>query len=123
MRKKRYFLNGKRASKGEFAVGCFLELNNIEYTKEKTFPDLLSENGNPLRFDFYIPEKNLLIEFQGQHHFKPVNKYAKAKRVHETTKMRDEIKRAYCLNNNIALLEINIKDINKVDEILTKYAL
>jgi len=71
-----------------------------------------------LRFDFYLPDYNTLIEFQGIHHYKPINKYRKAKIVHEKTIKHDEIKRSFCNENNIRLLEINYKDKEKISDIL-----
>jgi len=100
----------KVRSYGEHYIQRFLDYNNIYYIKEKTFKDCLSPKNNQLRFDFYLPQHNVLIEFQGPHHYKPVNKGYKAKRVHKTTVLHDEIKREFCRKTRIRLIEINQVD-------------
>ena len=51
-------------SKGEIKIKKFLDNNNIYYEQQKHFKEL-----NQLSFDFYIPNKNILIEYQGEQHF------------------------------------------------------
>ena len=92
-----------KLSKGEKYIGNLLQSMNIEYEIEKTFDDLLYKN--PLRFDFYIPSQNLLIEYDGEHHFLPINHFD-GKRGHELTKKRDKIKDEYAKKHNIRLLRI-----------------
>ena len=50
-------------SYGEFVIEKILKDNNIIYTKEKSFPDLLSPKNYPLRYDFYLINENILIIF------------------------------------------------------------
>ena len=47
------------------------ETNNINYIREKRFKDC--KNIKPLPFDFYLPEKNICIEYDGEHHFKSID--------------------------------------------------
>ncbi len=54
------------------------------------------------------------------HHYKPINKYRRAKIVHEKTVKHDEIKREFCRSNNIELLEIHYKDKDNINEMLSK---
>jgi hypothetical protein len=119
--KKRYYFNNKRVSKGEKQILLYLTKYNINYIKEKSFNNCLSPKGNKLRFDFYLPDYNLLIEFDGQHHYKPVNKYNRAKRVHKQTVINDQIKNQFVLDNNINLLRIPYNFIDSVDNILTEH--
>ena len=42
-----------------------LQKEGIKYEREKTFSDL---RRGLLRYDFFLPEQNLLIELQGQGH-------------------------------------------------------
>jgi hypothetical protein len=76
--------------------------NNIicEYTNEK----LLSPKGYPLRIDFYIPSKNLMIEADGLQHYDENHIWYS-----EYSKECDEIKNQYCLDNNIKLVRIIYK--------------
>jgi very-short-patch-repair endonuclease len=43
--------------------------NKIKFQREKTFSDL--KNGK-YRYDFYLPELNIIIEVDGQYHFHPI---------------------------------------------------
>lgn len=64
------YLDGKQ-SKGESYIQKFLDADDIKYIYPKSFNDLRCHY--PLRYDFYIPNLSLLIEFQGQQHYYPVN--------------------------------------------------
>lgn len=118
MKKKKIYYKQKRHSKGEYEIALFLDDHKITYIKEKTFPCLVSDKGNKLRVDFYLPDYNTVIEFQGKHHFTPVNKYRRAQRVHDITVKHDNYKRQYFAENNIKLITIN--DIDLVEYILLK---
>ena len=54
------------------------------------------------------------------HHYEPINKYRRAKIVHEKTVKHDQIKKEFCRSNNIELLEIHYKDKENVKDILNK---
>lgn len=43
----------------------------LKFITQKTFPWLTGESGKPLRCDFYLPDKELVIECHGEQHFKP----------------------------------------------------
>jgi hypothetical protein len=61
--------------------------------------------------DFYISLHNLIIEYNGSQHYKPVrfgNRSSdEAKRAFEKQTKRDNALRLYCKNNNINLIEID----------------
>ena len=63
-----------------------------------------------LPFDIYLNDYNTLIEFQGEQHYRPVRfgdeSFKEAKEKFEYTKKHDEIKKKYCIDNNIPLIEI-----------------
>jgi len=104
--KRKSYHRGKRCSKGEKRIAVLLERNNFEFEMEKTFDGCRSPKNRPLRFDFYLPESNVCIEFHGQHHYKPVNKYRKAALSHQSTVIHDKIKRDWLFKNGIFLIEI-----------------
>ena len=54
-------------------------------------------------FDFYLPQQNTLIEYDGEQHFHPIqdDKYK-----YQELKERDEYKNQWCKNNNITLIRI-----------------
>jgi hypothetical protein len=92
-------------SKGELAVKNVLNDNKIKFTPQKTFDDCLSFKGNKLRYDFYLLEKNICIEFDGEQHYKPLSYFGGAASYNDLVK-NDEIKTKYCAKNNILLIRI-----------------
>jgi len=116
--KKRQFYKGRRISKGEKEIAQYFDRNNINYVREKTFIDCINSSGNFLRYDFFLEQFNLLIEYQGQHHEKPVNKYRRAKIVHLKTIDHDKIKEEFAKSHKINLFKINYSEFKKIDFIL-----
>jgi len=116
--KKRQYYKGRRVSKGEKKIAQYFDLHNINYVREKKFKNCINDSGNYLRFDFYLEQFNLLLEFQGQHHERPVNKYHRAKTVHRKTTIHDGIKEIFADTNQINLVKIYYKDYDKIEEIL-----
>lgn len=92
-----------KSSRGEEIIRGFLINNDILFKEQFVFSDL-KYKGN-LRFDFYIPDDNLLIEYQGIQHYKPVKIFG-GKEMFEKNITRDELKRKYCKENNLILEEI-----------------
>ena len=109
-----------KASYGEKMIRNFLDENNVLYEEQKKFEDC--KNKLPLPFDFFLPEYNTCIEFQGIQHFKPVKHFGGNKAFLEQ-KERDEIKKEYCKKNNIPLIEItyNNKNLSKIKLLLSKH--
>jgi hypothetical protein len=111
-----------KTSKGENTIREWLETHNIQYNFQQTFNDCKNPRTNyKLRFDFYVPSKNLLIEFDGQQHYQEMNtgKYIITQKRLEDSKYRDNIKTLYASNKNIKLLRISYKEFNKIDSILS----
>jgi len=99
-----------KSSKAESDFEEILKLNNVKYEKEKKYPDC--KNIDCLRFDFYLSDYNLLIELQGEQHYKK-GRYKNAIEKFERTKINDNIKKEYCKQNNIKLIEISYKNFKK----------
>lgn len=87
----------------EQTIKQLLDKNNIAYDTEKIFKDCRCDS--PLRFDFYIPELNMLIEMQGEQHFKEV-KFWGGKEGLQKRQERDKIKEDYCKRNDYNFLAI-----------------
>lgn len=121
--KLKNFYNSKSGLKGQVArlFEEYIRSKNIDYTCEKTFPNCYwkEDSNHPLRFDYYLPDYNLIIEIQGSQHFKPSSMGASLsdKEILENfegLKERDAIKKQYCIDNNIGFIEIIKKeDFNK----------
>lgn len=105
----RYFRQFKKCpkcftkSKGEDLIASFLDKLNISYEREYKFKDC--KNKRELPFDFYLPDKNVCIEYQGIQHYKSVDIFG-GNYNFEYTQHNDKIKKEYCENNNIELLEV-----------------
>lgn len=101
-------------SNGERIIRIFLENNDISYISQKKF--LNCKNKKELPFNFYLPTKNLLIEYDGIQHFKPINHFGGING-YKKRKICDEMKNLYAKNNNIQLIRISYMD--NIDNILT----
>lgn len=95
------------ASRGTRKIQSILEENKIFYIAEKRFNDLRFEDSNHYaRFDFYLPDYNCLIEYDGrQHYIQGKGNYDNEEKFIKTQE-HDKIKNDYALNNNIILIRI-----------------
>jgi hypothetical protein len=108
--------------KGEMKISEVLKVYNIYDISQHIFNDC--RNIRPLKFDHYLPNHNTCIEYQGIQHYEPVDFAGKgeewALKEFEENQIKDQIKRDYCKNNNIKLLEICYKDFDNIEQILDK---
>lgn len=112
------------ASKGELKISSVLNILEIPYVSQKKFDNLRGVNGGMLSYDFYLPDYNILIEFQGEQHEKESKFFGGSENSNTNfmkQKEHDRRKREYAKYNDINLLEIWYKDINKIDDILLDY--
>jgi uncharacterized protein YbbK (DUF523 family) len=104
------------SSKGEKIIANFLrnylDTSNdsfISFSTQHKFQEAPAPINN-YRFDFYIPEVNLVIEFDGIQHYELIDFAGKgpewAKEEFLKNKKRDEEKNKYLLENNINLLRV-----------------
>lgn len=105
------------SSKMEKFVESFLSENKIEYTRNKTYDDLLGVGGRKLSYDFYLPEYNVLIECQGLQHKRPAMNWDGGA-YFETQKEHDRRKKEYANKNNITLIEIFPEDLSNINDVL-----
>jgi len=107
-----------KKSKGEKTIRNFLIDKSIMFEEQKTFNNCINpETGKNLLFDFYISERNLCIEYDGEQHFKPM-RFSKANKTLELIQKRDKIKNDFCTNNNINLLRITYRQFKEISSIL-----
>lgn len=97
----------RAVSAGERKLMKLLDDYKIKYIPQYTFDDCKFECK--LRFDFFLPEFNTLIEVDGIQHIKPIEKFG-GEEEFEKTIIKDEIKNNYCKNNNIQLIRIAYDD-------------
>lgn len=111
------------SSQGEILISNWLRENDVLYENQKIFSECRNPDTNyPLRFDFYIPSKNILIEYDGEQHFKEtyLSKYGNMLSDFKNTEKRDSIKNNYAKNKGIKLIRIPYYDIPNVKNILEK---
>ena len=111
-------------SHGALEIKRILDNLSIHYETEYRFNDC--KDNRSLPFDFYIPSKNMCIEYDGEQHFMPIrfSKNATQEQINndfESRKRRDKIKDNYCKNNDITLIRIPYTDFNNIERILNKY--
>ena len=98
-----------RASRGEIKIEEILTQSGLDFAEEYSFPDLLSNTGRPLRFDFAVfdDQHNLdfLIQFQGIQHYEPKSKFGGHNGLRKQ-QYNDMKKREYCQKHNITLVII-----------------
>jgi very-short-patch-repair endonuclease len=99
------------SSKGESFIKKFLLDNNVKFESQKIIP------GTKLKFDFYIPQKNMYIEYDGIQHYEPRSRFGGEKE-YLLQVNRDKLKNEYCEKNNIKLLRICYKDYKNLNSIL-----
>jgi Zn finger protein HypA/HybF involved in hydrogenase expression len=106
------------SSKGELVIEKWLKSKNIIYNRQYKFDDCKYKRKLP--FDFYLPTNNILIEYNGEQHYKPT--YIRKTFIDENEliqiKIRDKIKRKYCKNNNIELIIIPYTKFDTIEKIL-----
>ena len=106
-------------SKGEIQVENWLTIHNFKFETQYRFHDC--RNIKPLPFDFYLPDLNTCIEFQGAQHYSITKWFGAAKckieqkRKYESLVKRDSIKKKYCKQNKINLILIKYnQNISKI---------
>lgn len=107
----------KTVSRGEDKIEELLNGLNIFYNKHYRGFNLLYKKH--LEFDFYIPQLNIVIEFDGIQHFKPVKHYGGFERFMDL-KIKDGLKNEFCYFNKIKLIRIPYWKLNDIEDILYK---
>jgi len=113
-----------KMSHGERKIEQFLIKNKLQYKHQHTFSDcVVPGTKTRLRFDFYIPELNLGIEYDGEQHFHPrnfgnISKEQSIKNL-DRVKYLDSLKNKYSKKNNIFLIRISYKKLKTIDKTLS----
>lgn len=104
-------------SGGEYLIRQYLIKHNIKFIPQMRFDDL--RDKNKLSYDFYLPDYNLLIEFQGKQHHKANKKWGGESRLQLQLK-HDAIKKQYAQEHGYNILYIWYYDQNKIEDILNE---
>jgi hypothetical protein len=73
-----------------------------------------------LRPDFWLPDYNLFIEYNGEQHYEDIEYFHTGGWTLEDQQIRDEAVRRYCHDHHHRLLEIPYTDFDNISEILAK---
>ncbi len=104
-----------RETIGERKIRLYLERQNIEYRYQKRFKDCNHKASLP--FDFYLPNYNILIEFDGIQHFEPISIWGGEKALNSQRK-RDKIKNEFAAENKYNLIRISHLQLEEIEIIL-----
>lgn len=107
-----------RRSKGENKIEQFLIDKSIMFKPQKTYNDLVGVGNGLLSYDFYLPDYNLLIEYQGQFHDGTASQQSKEE--FDIQQKHDKLKKEYAKNHNVNLLEIWYWDFDNIEHILNE---
>lgn len=104
----------KKRSAGEQKISLILDDLKIPYSIEVSFP---WQTNSKRRYDFYLPEQNLVIEYMGEQHYIE-NNFFKVP-LAEQQKI-DKIKKEEALQNGLLYYAISYKDFKKLEDIIPK---
>lgn len=105
---------------GEKKVEDTFKKHDIIYIPQYRFSDLKGVGGKCLSYDFYLPDYNLLIEYQGGQHAFPVE-YFGGKEKFKIQKEHDKRKREYADSHGYSFLEIWYYDYDNIEDIIVKH--
>ena len=104
----------RKRSRGETAISLYLEQKRIKFISQFSMKD---KNKNQFYCDFYLPDYNLVIEYQGEQHFHPVSNFGGVNAFIKTQE-RDKNKRELLKEQQIELLEIPYMEYKNIENIL-----
>lgn len=102
-------------SYGEYLISIILDKYNVQYIRQYKFENCKDKKYLP--YDFYLPDHNLCIEFDGKHHYEPIYGETSFK----ICKLHDAMKNWYCKWNNIDLLRIPYWEYKNIEHILYEH--
>lgn len=89
-------------SKGESRIRLFLTKLGVEFVQEYRIEPYR------YRYDFYVPKVNLLIEYHGEQHYRPVSIFGGEAGYKKTVK-RDKVKREVARRSDYKMLTVSYR--------------
>jgi hypothetical protein len=121
-----------RQSKGEERILLWLQSHNVQYITQFQIQHSIWDGENPylhgydgcpeiipLKFDFWLPEYDIFIEFDGRQHREPVEQFGGEAGFLDIQR-RDAIKNYFCECNKLELLRIPDYYFDLIEDILQK---
>lgn len=113
-----------KSSKGELAIEKALNELGITYFKEYVFKDCINpKTGQKLRYDFFLSEFNICIEFDGIQYFTKAEyrtDYWWGQVNLKDIQYRDKIKDDYCRDKDIHLIRISYTELMNISSVYLK---
>lgn len=103
----------------ELYVLKILKKEKVVFEREKSFSDL---RQGKYRYDFYLPNyrgRAILIEVDGEQHFKQIKFFHKTKNDFKKTQEHDRRKNSYALAHNFILIRLpywRVEDLKAVSD-------
>lgn len=104
-------------SRGENKIAQVLISLGISFIREKRFDNCKDKRTLPFDFYFMIDKQTFLIEYQGRHHYEPINYFGGNDSLAKTCR-RDNIKAKFALKNGFTLVCIPYTDYENIEGIL-----
>ena len=104
-------------SKAEHKVREYLNRSGIDYIYQYRTDEC--KNIKHLSFDFLLPARKIAIEVNGKQHYEPIDYFGGIK-TFKKQQINDDIKRNYCKENNILLIEIPYWNFDTIETVLTR---
>lgn len=117
LERRNTFLWYKGASVGEYLIEKYLLEAKVSFIREKT---IYHEDGARQRMDFYIPNLNLCIEYNGEQHYLESDFFSISL---EKQRVFDNMKKEYCRKHGIDLLVIPFWKRDKIKSIIKEVVL
>lgn len=109
-------------SKGEQLIKEILEESDIKYIQQFkiSVPQEIRKTSEAF-IDFYLPDYNTFIEFNGKQHYVPIEHFGGEIRFNSQVN-RDKYVKEYCSKNNLSLIEIKFDDsVDKIKSIISNF--
>lgn len=109
-----------KKSHGEERIRVYLEENGIKFIPQyKILNETIICKNKYIYIDFFIQDKNIIIEFQGEQHYKPTG-FVNNKERFKNQQYRDYAVKVFCKNHEIKLIEIPYWDFDNIEKILKR---
>lgn len=103
---------------GEAKIAHYLDVHHINYKREYFIKNAFLNNRQKHLFaDFFIPEKELVIEYNGEQHYKPVKMWGGERKLKKQQE-RDETLELICKAKGLHLVVIPYTEYNNIDNTL-----
>lgn len=119
----KYWQHSHTQSIGEKRIQEYLNKHRIFHLTEARFNDLINpETNQNLMMDFWLPNQNLVIEYSGTQHTEYTKKFHGDRKLEkfEKQKIKDAIKKEYCLTKGIKLLVLTYENWDELENIIGK---